>query len=348
MKPFSLRKSRWAVVLALLVAAVLALAACGGSDSTASSPSPAAPSQAAVSPSPASSATPLPVPTVAGAVAFVMLRETDNRNGDIYVVNTDGTGVQQLTDDPGFEERPAWSPDGRRIAYGGYPSDYVGPEDASIWVMNADGSGKARLTKGAVRGIYPSWSPDGKQIAFVRPFADGYRIFVMNADGSGLARVTRPPSGGIPGVAVNDLFPAWLPNGKITFLRLSKVYAVNPDGSALRPLTKGDDTVVFAPSWDGKRLALYSNLKDSVSVTPTQGGGNSVALLESVSALIPEAPNAAPAWAPDGHALALASSDYVDHQTAAGSRLYIVNEDGSGLSAVPGVDAAVDPAWRPQ
>ena len=198
-----------------------------------------------------------------------------------------------------------------------------------------------------MRGIYPSWSPDGKQIAFVRSFADGYRIFVMNADGSGLERVTRPPSGGVAGSVVNDLFPAWLPNGRIAFLRMSNVFAINPDGSGLQPLTKGDDTVVFAPSQDGKRLAVDSNNKDSVSVIPTQGGGSSMALLESVSDLIPEA-NAAPAWASDGHALALASSSWVEHQQALGSRLYIENDDGSGLSAVPGVDAAFDPAWRPQ
>ena len=124
--------------------------------------------------------------------------------------------------------------------------------------MNADGSGKTRLTKGAVRGIYPSGAPDGKQIAFVRPFDDGYRIFIMNADGSALARVTRPPSGVTALAAVNDLFPAWLPNGKIAFLRMLQVLEVNPDGSGLRPLTKkGEDAFrvrAFAGRQKNRRL----------------------------------------------------------------------------------------------
>ncbi len=331
---------------------LLPLAACGGTSTTASSSPSVAPSQAAASPSVASSpsATPLPAPTITGTIAFTRVIDPSvGGNGDIYVVKSDGTGLKQLTDDPGFEERPQWSPDGRKIAYGGYPAGFTGPEDASVWIMNADGSGKARLTKGAVKGIYPSWSLDGKQIAFVRPFADGYRIFVMNSDGSGLERVTRPPGGGMPGIAVNDLFPAWVPGGRILFMRLGQVFAVNIDGSGLRQVTKGENIAEFAVSPDGKRLALYYNNKDSVVVLPTNGGGNSVKVLEPVSDFILSGHFPAPAWTPDGQALVVGTSSWAEEGTHVGSsRLYVVNADGSGLSAVPGVDNEIDPAWRPE
>ena len=333
----------------LVVVAVIALAlgACGGA-STMASTSPSAMTSPSAEPSP--SATPPPTPTVAGTIAFTgVVEAVISGNGDIYVVKTDGTGLERLTDDPGFEERPAWSPDGRRIVYGGYPRGYTGPEDASVWIMNADGSEKAQLTKGAMRGIYPSWSPDGKQIAFVNPLSNGYRIFVMNADGSGLGRVTRPPAGGTPGVAVNDLFPTWAPNGKILFLRQGQVFAVNPDGSGLVQLTKGENIICFALSPDGKRIAVHYNNSDRVAVISGHGGGSPVTLLEPVSDFIPDAANAAPAWTPDGQALALATSDWTDEgEDVGGSRLYIVNADGTGLSAVPGINNAMDPAWRPR
>jgi Tol biopolymer transport system component len=299
-------------------------------------------------------ATPLPTPTIAGTIAFekVIDPSQGGGNADIYVMNADGTGLKQLTDDPGFEERPAWSPDGRRIAYAYYPPGWTGPESASIWIMNADGSRKARLMKDAVRGIHPAWSPDGKRIAFASPLARGYRIFVVNADGSHLVRVTRPPSGGILGGDVNDVFPTWLPNGTILFLRQGQVFAVNPDGSRLQPLTKGENIAEFAASPDGKRLALHYNNSDRLTVLGTRGGGSPETVLEPVTDYIRnhEGYPASPSWAADGRALAVGTSSYCwGHSlTAASSRMYVVNADGSGLSAVPGVDNALDPAWRPQ
>src|SRR5438105_1146558 len=73
-----------------------------------------------------------------GKIAF-----TSNRDGndEIYVMNTDGTGVTRLTNDPASDSQPAWSPDGSRIAF---TSTRVGNFD--IYVMNADGTNVTRLT----------------------------------------------------------------------------------------------------------------------------------------------------------------------------------------------------------
>ena len=80
---------------------------------------------------------------------------------DLFVIQTDGTGMRQLTDDAARDRMPAWSPDGKRIAF---YSDRSGKYEA--WIINADGSGLRQLT------IYPSdsvltplWSPDGARIA---------------------------------------------------------------------------------------------------------------------------------------------------------------------------------------
>ena len=71
---------------------------------------------------------------------------TSDRDGDfdIYVMNVDGTEVEQLTDDPGRDVEPDWSPDGSRIVFASDRGN--DPEFSDIWVMNADGTGLTQLT----------------------------------------------------------------------------------------------------------------------------------------------------------------------------------------------------------
>ena len=80
---------------------------------------------------------------------------------DIYVMRADGSGVRRMTRKGGGE--PAWSPDGRRIAYSRTLSGSFG---ASIWVVGARGGTERRLTRGGEAQWEPTWSPDGRRIAF--------------------------------------------------------------------------------------------------------------------------------------------------------------------------------------
>ena len=94
-------------------------------------------------------------------------------------------GVTNLTNNSGKDSYPAWSPDGRSIAF---TSNRDGNDD--IHVMNADGTGVTRLTNSTFN-YWSAWSPDGGRIAYGSSYGGGnYEIHVMNADGTGVTRLT--------------------------------------------------------------------------------------------------------------------------------------------------------------
>lgn len=331
MRRSHLSRSCWGVTLAAVIIAGLTFAACGGSDTAISDSPSGAPTQAAASPSMAASpsAVPLPTPTVAGTIAFTNVSTTEPDEADICVIRTDGTGLKRLTDDPGWEQHPSWSPDGKRIVYDAGSSETLGND---IWVVRANGSGKTKLTS----GYHPHWSPDGRHIVFVRYMGGsrGEDVFVMNADGGGVRRVID--------LSPDDTDPSWAPDGRIVSTLGRDVFAMDLDGGNRVRLTKGKNVMDSAASPDGKRLAYHDLDADRVEVAPLSRAGTPVSLLDPVSDYIKGDLEAAPAWAPDGKALAVAAFG------AIGCPLYIVLADGNGLSAVPGVENGADPAWRPE
>jgi Tol biopolymer transport system component len=109
------------------------------------------------------------------------------RNHEIYVMNADGSGSRRLTHNRAYDGEPAWSPDGRKIAF--QSTKTIGG-NKEIYVMNADGSGKRNLTRNPAMDGRPSWSPDGRRIAFVSDRDGRLDAHVMNADGSGQRSLT--------------------------------------------------------------------------------------------------------------------------------------------------------------
>ncbi len=128
------------------------------------------------------------------AFAAIMTPPADVDRG-VFVVNADGSGLTTLFDVPGaFDSAPAWSPDGRRIAFESN-ADVGGanPEhDMEVRTMAADGSGARQLTRNAPHDEGPAWSPDGGRfLAYTSgPDDEHGDIHVMTAAGRHLRRLT--------------------------------------------------------------------------------------------------------------------------------------------------------------
>jgi Tol biopolymer transport system component len=176
----------------------------------------------------------------------------------IYTVNADGTDLRRLTDS-GNDGTPAWSPDGRTIAFVSEASNFT----PDIYLMKADGSDQRQLTRSNdyPGPTDPAWSPDGRNIAFID---ENHALEVMRSDGSQRELVNSPPA--TSPLPSEDSSPAWSPDGgTIVFAqtkanRSLQIYIVNADGSGKHQLTQ--QGLNAFPSWspDGRRV-LFSHLQ---------------------------------------------------------------------------------------
>ena len=180
---------------------------------------------------------------------IVYWRQNFDGTGSIWVMNADGTGQTQLTDDSVTNATPSWSPDGSRIAF---MTNRDGNNE--LYTMAPDGSDLQRLTTTPdVQEENQDWSPDGSMIAFDScpaatypcPGSADYNIFVMAADGSGLTQLTTDT--GI------DAHPSWSPQGTRIAFRADRPYTaiwmMDADGSNQTQLTFGNFHGGVDPAW---------------------------------------------------------------------------------------------------
>lgn len=211
--------------------------------------------------------------SISGDGSRIVFESNVDGDYEIFVANSDGTGLLQLTNNNIEDGSPSISYDGTRIAF----ISRVDGKDAEICVINSDGTGFRQLTSNTWDDLDPFLCGDGSKIAFESYIDGDSELCIINYDGTELKRLTNNN--------VHDVDPTMSYDGtKIAFTDSTndKIYVINSDGTGLKKLTSnnGHERDPYITS-DGKYIIFISDYdldyqtrsNDEVFIVKTDGSG---------------------------------------------------------------------------
>lgn len=285
-----------------------------------------------------------PMPTAVGGgegqIAFASDRSGTTQ---VWIMNADGSQMQQVTDMPEGACQPEWSPDGMSLAF-------ISPCDrnqeqyrgAGIFIINADGSGLMPLPSVPGGDYDPAWSPDGNKIAFTSLRNGGRtRIFMIDLRDNSVERLSAQYS--------YDRQPSWSVDGsQLAFVTTQKgpvqIWTMDSDGSNQQLFSRSADAINSHPVWspDGE-VILFTQVSrtgriPSIVAASYKDGEYSEFKYELGPVPVREAN-----YSPDGLWLVFESwPEGSNHD------IYVMTASGAArtrLTDAPGDD--FDPVWRP-
>jgi TolB protein len=288
------------------------------------------------------------MPITNGRIAFRRFLNPDKSTGDIFTINPDGTGLQQVTSSPEntVSTEPSWSPDGQWIVYMVAPGGNL--DDARLAKVRPDGTDATDLA-GACLGActsdgFPAFAPSGQLIASERilsPAQDETNrraIFVMNADGTNARQITQSGASQEHPTQYEDFAPTFAPTGALlAFERrdpdsgLHAIFTVELDGTGefqVTPWELDASQPDFSP--DGEWILFRSNEtsdeEGNVWLVRPDGTG-ALAVTDSASG---EAKWLSGSFSPDGLYITNGRTSIVDQQQQ-DAGVYTMRLDGSDL-----------------
>ena len=274
---------------------------------------------------------------------------SERERGGIFVMGATGESVKRLTD---FGYHPAWSPDGRAVAFSTHniedPNDRT-LERSDLWIVNAATGEKRQLTGENIGdAAQPHWSPSGARIAYWSRRKGGQRdVFTI------------PAAGGTPIAVTDDVAfdwnPVWSPDGKHLYfasdrggqMNLWRVPIEESTGKVMGPpeslTTPSPYALHLSFSRDGKR-AVYVSQVSSKNILKANFNADSAALTSASVAVTKGFKHTAqPDLSPDGERFVYSSQGEKQED------LFIIDKDGSSAPRQLTDDHFKDrhPRWSP-
>ena len=241
----------------------------------------------------------------------------DRGISEIYYSDYDGANPRRATVTKSLSITPAWSPDGKSIAYTSYRTRFQDIVVSYIFEgrMTTPASGTSEK-----QNYLPAWSPDGSKLAFTSNRDGNPEIYVVNRDGTGLRRLTNSPA--------IDVTPTWAPTGnQIAFTSeragTPQIYIMNADGSGVRRISgEWSDRATWSP-------APFNE----IAYAARSGGGYDIRVYsfatgETVQLTNGIGSNESPAFSPNGRHIAFTST------RAGKEQIFTIARDGKDLRQI--------------